>query len=174
MTLLFQFIFYLFGLIAVASALLFVTRKSPIAAALWLVNVMISLAALYIMLGAQFVGIVQVIIYAGAIMVVFLFVVMLLNLGHAGAIADLRSMRWRLAGGLAGLLLLAELLTVSRPSWPGAQAPPTSVATVPVNVVAPVAEAFFREHMIAFEASSILLLVAIVGAVVIARRGVRA
>ena len=56
MSLLYQFHFYLFGLIAVASALLFVTRKSPVAAALWLVNTMFSLAALYIMLDAQFVG----------------------------------------------------------------------------------------------------------------------
>jgi ferredoxin len=75
--------FYLFGLLALASALLFVTRKSPVAAALWLVNVMFSLAALYVMLDAHFVGAMQVLVYAGAIMVVFLFVVMLLNLGHA-------------------------------------------------------------------------------------------
>ena len=77
------FHFYLFGLIAIASALAFVTRKSPVAAALWLVNTMFCLAALYVMLDAQFIGVIQVLVYAGAIMVVFLFVIMLLNLGHA-------------------------------------------------------------------------------------------
>src|SRR5947209_19305615 len=80
--LLYTFHFYLFGIIGVVSALLFVTRKSPVAAALWLVNTMFSLAALYVMLDAQFIGIMQVLVYAGAIMVVFLFVIMLLNLGQ--------------------------------------------------------------------------------------------
>ena len=58
------------------------TRKSPVAAALWLVNTMFCLAALYVMLDAQFIGAIQVLVYAGAIMVVFLFVIMLLNLGQ--------------------------------------------------------------------------------------------
>ena len=82
--LLYTFHFYLFGLIAVASAILFVTRKSPVAAALWLVTTMFCLAALYVMLDAQFIGAIQVLVYAGAIMVVFLFVIMLLNLGQGG------------------------------------------------------------------------------------------
>ena len=81
LSLLYTFHFYLFGLIAIASAVLFVTRKSPVAAALWLVNTMFCLAALYVMLDAQFIGAIQVLVYAGAIMVVFLFVIMLLNLG---------------------------------------------------------------------------------------------
>jgi NADH-quinone oxidoreductase subunit J len=84
------FHFYLFGVIALASALAFVTRKSPVAAALWLVNTMFSLAALYVMLDAQFIGVMQVLVYAGAIMVVFLFVVMLLNLGDPSALAEAR------------------------------------------------------------------------------------
>ena len=97
------FHFYLFGIIAIASALAFVTRKSPVAAALWLVNTMFSLAALYVLLDAQFIGVIQVLVYAGAIMVVFLFVIMLLNLGHASDISDARGMGWKLAAGLVGL-----------------------------------------------------------------------
>ena len=81
-SLFYAFTFYLFGLVAIASAIAFVTRKSPVAAAMWLVNVMFSLAALYVMLDAQFIGAIQVLVYTGAIMVVFLFVIMLLNLGH--------------------------------------------------------------------------------------------
>src|SRR6476619_5891777 len=86
--LLYTFHFYLFGFIAIISALLFVTRKSPVAAALWLVNTMFCLATLYVMLDAQFIGAILVLLYAGAIMVVFLFVIMLLNLGQAGTISD--------------------------------------------------------------------------------------
>lgn len=177
MTLFYQFTFYLFGLIAVASSLLFVTRKNPVAAALWLVNVMISLAALYIMLGAQFVGVVQVIIYAGAIMVVFLFVVMLLNLGHAGAIADVRGFRWRVGAGVAGIVVLAQLLAVIRPgpsllpALMPARPAPLDAPPPGANVISPLAEVFFRDHLLAFEASSILLLAAIIGAVALAKRG---
>src|SRR6478752_1751159 len=96
--LLYTFHFYLFGLVAIVSALLFVTRKSPVAAALWLVNTMFSLAALYVLLDAQFIGAIQVLVYAGAIMVVFLFVIMLLNLGH-GVGGDIRSVGWKLVAG---------------------------------------------------------------------------
>src|SRR5438477_8214546 len=116
----FSFHFYLFGIIAVASALLFVTRKSPVAAALWLVNTMAALAALYVMLDAQFIGAIQVLVYAGAIMVVFLFVIMLLNLGQASEISDERGLGWKLAAGAAGLALLAEIFSLVRsrtPAW---------------------------------------------------------
>src|SRR5512141_3477874 len=96
LSLFYTFHFYFFGLAAIVSALLFVTRKSPVAAALWLVNTMFSLAALYVMLDAQFIGAIQVLVYAGAIMVVFLFVIMLLNLGHPSELADIRNQKWRL------------------------------------------------------------------------------
>src|ERR671912_1014902 len=95
----YTFHFYLFGIIAMVSALLFVTRKSPVAAALWLVNTMFALAAEYILLDAQFIGVIQVLVYAGAIMVVFLFVVMLLNLGRADGATDMRGKWGQLAAG---------------------------------------------------------------------------
>src|SRR3569833_2555368 len=98
----YTFHFYLFGFIAMGSALLFVTRKSPVAAALWLVNTMFSLAAMYVLLDAQFIGVIQVLVYAGAIMVVFLFVIMLLNLGHASFIYDARGMGGGRAAGRGG------------------------------------------------------------------------
>ena len=97
----YEFHFYLFSLLAIASALLFVTRKNPVPAALWLVNVMFALAGLYVMLDAPFVGVIQVLVYAGAIMVVFVFVVMLLNLGRSG-ISDMRSLGSRLGAGAVG------------------------------------------------------------------------
>src|SRR4051794_38062180 len=166
MSLVYQFHFYLFGLIAVASALLFVTRKSPVAAALWLVNSMFSLAALYIMLDAQFVGAVQVLVYAGAIMVVFLFVVMLLNLGHADPVGDFREKKVRYGAGAVAIVMLAELLVLTNGKVPEV----TAADVAEPNAVAPVAQVLFTEHLLAFELTSVLLLVAIVGAVVLAKR----
>src|SRR5918993_5856657 len=118
----YTFHFYLFGIIAMVSALLFVTRKSPVSAALWLINTMFSLAALYVLLDAQFIGAIQVLVYAGAIMVVFLFVIMLLNLGHPSELADARGAGWKLAAGLVGLALLAQVAALVRARIPDTMA----------------------------------------------------
>ena len=167
MSLFYSFHFYLFGLIAIASALAFVTRKSPVAAALWLVNTLFCIAALYIMLEAHFIGAIQVLVYAGAIMVVFLFVVMLLNLGHPSDVGDTRGRAPRLAAGAVGLILLAELWVLWRQPQPQA-APPAPPPDA--GAVGAVAAPLFREYLLAFEVTSVLLLAAIVGAVVLARR----
>ena len=165
--------FYLFGLLAIASSIAFVTRKSPVAAALWLVNTMFCLAALYVMLEAHFVGVIQVLVYAGAIMVVFLFVVMLLNLGQPSEIADIRGKWGRLAAGLLGLALLAQVMALAgkrlpEPFTPGGGYDPDVVRDL--GAVGSIAQPMFTEYLLAFELTSILLLVAIVGAVVIGRR----
>jgi NADH-quinone oxidoreductase subunit J len=169
----YSFHFYLFGLIAVASAVLFVTRKSPVAAAMWLVNVMFCLAALYVLLDAQFIGAIQVLVYASAIMVVFLFVVMLLNLGAADAVNDIRGNAGRLAAGLVGLVMLAEVMVIARSRFP-ATLKLKAAEAVSVDgaggVIGPIAEPLFREHLLAFELTSMLLLTAIVGAVVIGKK----
>jgi NADH-quinone oxidoreductase subunit J len=169
-----QFFFYLFGLVALASALLFVTRKSPVAAALWLVSVMFSLAALYILMDAQFVGAVQVLVYAGAIMVVFLFVVMLLNLGESSAAIEFRANGTRIAAGLVGLAILAGVLAAARGPSSAGLVPATTFTVdangpADVNVIAPVASVLFTRHLLAFEVTSLLLLAAVVGAVVLAK-----
>ena len=169
----YTFHFYLFGIIALVSALLFVTRKSPVAAALWLVNTMFCLAALYVMLDAQFIGAIQVLVYAGAIMVVFLFVIMLLNLGHPSEIADTRGLPWKMAAGLVGVALLAMVLTMMKARAPESlKLPPnfTSEQIAAVGAITPVAEPLFHEYLLAFEVTSVLLLSAIIGAVALARR----
>jgi NADH-quinone oxidoreductase subunit J len=166
-TFLYTFHFYLFGLISIASAVAFVTRKSPVAAALWLVNTMFCLSALYVMLDAQFIGAVQVLVYAGAIMVVFLFVVMLLNLGQASDVSDIRGLGGRLTAGLVGLAMLAELFALSRIHFPRL----TSAVSDHANVVNPISAPLFHEYLLPFEVTSVVLLVAVVGAVVLAKRG---
>jgi len=76
--------FWIFGVIAMAGGLLCITRKNPVGSALWLVVTLFALAAMYVLLDAQFIAALQVLVYAGAIMVLFLFVIMLLNLGRPG------------------------------------------------------------------------------------------
>ena len=166
------FHFYLFGVIALASAIAFVTRTSPVPAALWLVNTMFSLAALFVMLDAQFIGIMQILVYAGAIMVVFLFVVMLLNLGHPSELAAPRGKWWKLAAGLVGLALLSEIMVIARTKLPQQLIVPTDFNEKQfqkLNAVGTIAEPLFRDYLLAFELTSVLLLVAIAGAVVLAR-----
>lgn len=165
--------FYLFGLIAIASALAFVTRKSPVAAALWLVNTMFCLAALYVMMDAHFIGAIQILVYAGAIMVVFLFVVMLLNLGHPDELSDLRGKWGRIAAGLLGVAILAQVMTLARTRPEGSLVQNDFQRLDELgdlNAVSAVAKPLFSDNLLAFELTSVLLLVAIVGAVVIGKR----
>jgi len=167
------FNFYLFGLIAIVSAVAFVTRKSPVSAAMWLVSVMFCLAALYVMLDAQFIGTMQVLVYAGAIMVVFLFVIMLLNLGHASELADARGLWWKLAAGLVGLAFLAQIFALSKARLPEVFVLPENTVANQVakdGAIAPLAGPLFHEFLLAFEVTSVLLLAAVVGAVVLGKR----
>src|SRR6266566_7561276 len=171
-SLVYTFHFYLFGLVAIVSALLFVTRRSPVAAALWLVNTMFCLAALFVLLDAQFLGVMQVLVYAGAIMVVFLFVIMLLNLGHPSELADARGIGWKLAAGLVGLGLLSEIMVIIRTKLPQRLIVPPDFGEQQLqklNAVGMIAEPLFRDYLLAFELTSVLLLVAITGAVVLGR-----
>src|SRR5262245_5783443 len=169
----YTFHFYLFGIIAMVSALLFVTRKSPVAAALWLVNTMFSLAALYVLLDAQFIGAIQVLVYAGAIMVVFLFVIMLLNLGRGEGTTDARGLGWKITAGAVGLAILAQIFALTKAKTPLALSLPQGFAAKQVETtgaIAPVAGPLFNEYLLAFEVTSILLLAAIVGAVVLGKQ----
>jgi NADH-quinone oxidoreductase subunit J len=170
--LLYTFHFYLFGLIGIASAILFVTRKSPVAAALWLVNTMFCLAALYVLLDAQFIGAIQVLVYAGAIMVVFLFVIMLLNLGR-GEVGDARKIGWKLVAGAVSIAILAEVFALTKAKTPISLTLPQDFIAKQVETtgaITPIAAPLFNEYLLAFEVTSVLLLAAVVGAVVIGKQ----
>ena len=170
----YTFHFYLFGLIALAAAVVFVTRKSPVSAALWLVVTMFSLAAMYVMLDAHFIGAIQVIVYAGAIMVVFLFVIMLLNLGDAEELHDARGRWWKLAAGAVGLAILAQILAVARFQAPASLRLPAgrTMATqvAEQGAIGPIAGPLFTNYLLAFEVTSVLLLTAVVGAVILGKQ----
>ncbi|HYU28728.1 MAG TPA: NADH-quinone oxidoreductase subunit J [Gemmatimonadales bacterium] len=164
--------FWFFGVIAMLSALLCITRRNPVASALWLVVTLFALAALFVLLDAQFIAVLQVLVYAGAIMVLFLFVIMLLNLGRPGPTDIKGPVGVLIAAVLAGTLLF-QLRVVGQATLPDAiRLPPGTIAAMQQQqgMVAAVATPLFDAYVVPFEIASVLLLAAIVGAVVLAKQ----
>jgi len=165
-------LFWVFAGLAVASALMCVTRRSPVASALWLVVTLFQTAALFVLLDAQFIAVLQVLVYAGAIMVLFLFVIMLLNIGRAGP-SDIKgpiglAVATLLAGAVG--LQLVVLLHAAPAGALGLPAGAVETAEQTQGMVAVVAWPLFGAYLVPFEVTSLLLLAAIVGAVVLAKR----
>ena len=165
-------LFWAFAALALASALACITRRSPVASALWLVVTLFALAALFVLLDAQFIAVLQLLVYAGAIMVLFLFVIMLLNLGHPGPM-DVKGPVGVGTAFLLGGVLLFQLWILRQAAPPASiQLPPGSVARLQQEqgLVGAIAQPLFDTYLIPFEITSLLLLAALVGAVVLAKR----
>ncbi len=165
-------VFYIGAAVAVLASLLVVAQRNPMHSVMLLITSFGALAALYVLLDAPFTAVTQIIIYAGAIMVLFLFVVMLLNVPKedplpASASALLGPTGMRIAVLLSAALALELVWAMSRmgPVWFSEGPSATSVSSVTMIGVA-----LFTRHAFAFEATSILILVAMVGAVVLARK----
>ncbi|SRR6266705_3655316 len=160
-----QLLFFIFAGICVGGALNLLIQRHPINSALSLIVVMGSLALLFLLLGAEFVAAVQVIIYAGAIMVLFVFVIMLLNAGEEEITKGSR-----IAGlfGIPGMLALAILISGAL-LRDRATAGELSVGAL-YGPVKPIGRLLFRDFLLPFEITSVLILIAIMGAVVLARR----
>jgi NADH-quinone oxidoreductase subunit J len=167
-----EFAFYVFAAIAVLASLFVVGQKNPMYSVMSLIASFGALAGLYVLLDAPFSAVTQIIIYAGAIMVLFLFVVMLLNLpreepGPAGLVQMIGPTGLRI-GAVLSVLLGAEVVwALSRVGLTTFGEDPAAAS---VSSVRRIGTALFTDHAFAFEATSILILVAMVGAVVIARR----
>ncbi len=167
-------LFYVFGAVAIAASLLVIGQRNPIHSVLLLIASFGALSGLYVLLDAPFVAVIQIIVYAGAIMVLFLFVVMLLNAPHEETGYDerihplLRQGTMRFGAVLAAVLLveLAWALNKGREVGPFAGGAVASVGDI--------GKLLFTDYSFQFEVTSILILVAMVGAVVLARREPRA
>jgi NADH-quinone oxidoreductase subunit J len=159
-------LFLIFAAVAVACAVNLVLQTHPIASALSLVGVMVSLAVLYLLLGGEFIAAAQIIVYAGAIMVLFVFVIMLLNAG-----AERRPTR-RIMANIAAVPVLCGLLGVL--AWfistrlP--QTDPVRFGGFTGGGAKEVGMALFTTYLLPFEVTSVLILVAIIGAIVLARK----
>ena len=153
--------------VLVVSSLLVILHRNPVTSALFLVLAFCSLAGIYLLLRAEFIGMVQVIVYAGAIMVLFLFVIMYLNLGHDDeggvSIAVRRGLGWVL-----GAVLVVEGALLLGRGWATGPVTPASVPPAVGNTQA-IGLLLYSRYLFPFEITSMVLLVAMVGAIVIAR-----
>jgi NADH-quinone oxidoreductase subunit J len=156
-------IFLVLAAVAVAGAVNLILQRHPIHSALSLIVVMVSLAGLYLLQGAEFIAAVQIIVYGGAIMVLFVFVIMLLNAGEEEPTNLSRLARF--VGVPLGVVFLVEVgYWIARASSHMVQSSSQSVSTRDLSTL------LFREYVFPFELTSILILIAILGALVLARR----
>jgi NADH-quinone oxidoreductase subunit J len=157
-----QLIFYIIASLAVAGALGVVLARSAVYAALALIVSLLMVAGFYVLLASEFLALVQVLIYAGAVTVLLLFALMLTR------VADLPQTmvgtQWPVALGVSGLLAGLLIATVGTSNWPGDAA--GEITTVPFEVVG---DALFRQWAVPFEIASLVLLVALIGAIILAR-----
>jgi NADH-quinone oxidoreductase subunit J len=160
------FLFLFFALVAVGCAINMLVQKHPIHGAISLIGVMASLAMLYLILGGEFIAAAQVIVYAGAIMVLFVFVIMLLNAGREGPSRQPRMVRWLGIPVFAGFLaVLGYLVQRLAPSNEGVRFGAFTGGTAHA-----VGMKLFTEYLLPFELTSVLVLIAILGAIVLARK----
>jgi len=168
------FIFIVAALIAIAASLLMVTRKNPIHSALWMIVTFFAMAVIYLLLNAQFIAVAQIMVYAGAIMMLILFVIMLVHMEKGPEAEESKKSgpgKTRVAGAVITVILLLEVLFGSLfYQMTGRTGDyPTELVNNTGNVKT-VGSLLYGQYLFPFEIASLLLLVGIVGAVVIAKR----
>ena len=158
-----QILFVIFGAIAVLGALMVVTRRHPMASALYLILTLFAVAALFVLRQAHFLAAIQVIVYAGAVVVLFIFVIMLINVPDRKLPVE-RPAGLRFLGVIvAGLFIVESALVARRLGEPAARA-------VDAGSVRAVGRALFGDYLLAFELTSVLLLAAVIGAIALAKK----
>lgn len=157
-------VFYFFAALAVVGAGMMVTRKNAVHSAIYLVLTFVSISAIYVLLGADFLFVVQILVYAGGIMVLFLFVIMLVNLEDPKRTAGGR-LRFGFST-IVTLVLFGILATVFLKKTPEAVGPLVQSGEGNLELIG---QLLYREYLLPFEAISLLLLVAMIGAVILAR-----
>lgn len=161
-----QLFFFFFAAVAIASGIGLIVSRNPVSAALWLVLNLFCVAALYITMNARFIGVVQILVYAGAIMVLFLFVIMLLNLT---ALPNLQKIDWKRAVAfLLGMAVFAQLTYVLAGSLD--LLPEPSMPDAASGSAATLGKELLTRYALPLEVTGVLLLVATIGAVLLARK----
>ncbi len=158
-------LFFLFAGFAIACAVLMVYHKNPLYSAIALIGVFIALACIYMLLAAPFIAAVQVLVYAGAIMVLVIFVIMLLNLEEDRPLTRLRHLY--LIGSILGLVLLVQTLFIF---YAVKKSPQSAQEQADAGLTINIGRAMFTEYLLPVEIAGVLLLMAIVGAMVLSRR----
>ncbi|HEU0064726.1 MAG TPA: NADH-quinone oxidoreductase subunit J [Flavisolibacter sp.] len=159
-----QILFWILSVTALFSAIMVVTSKNPVYSVLWLIITFFAISGHYILLNAQFLAIVNIIVYAGAIMVLFLFVIMLMNLSKD---TEPQKNKWlKLAGAVAGGCLLLVMVGALR----NTEKHMTELGQGDIGLIQNLGNVLFKDYVVPFEISSILFLSAMVGAVVIGKK----
>ena len=161
-------IFLITAAFLVVTAILVIVQRNPVASALFLIAALCAQAVLYLLLNAPFLAVIQIIVYAGAIMVLFLFVIMLLNLKRDEFGPEKRKLQ-RFFGILFAAILLIEIGALVKLSLTGLRGTPGGLSPDFGGAHA-VGRLLFTDYLFPFEVTSVLLLVAIVGAIVMAKR----
>ena len=162
------YIFLALATVSVIFSLLMVFTKNPVHSVIYLILTFFSIAGQYVLLNAQFLAVVHIIVYAGAIMVLFLFVLMLLNLNSATE--PTQSRKWKLAAGIAAGMLLVTLVGALRGSI---QVNTPTDADGYVGLVKNLGKVLFTDFVVPFEIAGILFLAAMVGAVLVGKRDLK-
>ena len=163
-------VFAVGALMALLGAAGVLTVKNPVHAALFLVQTLFGVAVLFVAQEAHFLAAVQVIVYAGAIVVLFLFVIMLLGVDRDDALESEPLKGQRVAAAIVGALALAELVLISRVNFVLGKASTAGVANGEETNVQTLSKSLFTRYLFAFEITSVLLVIAVVGAVMLARK----
>ncbi|MFN2457769.1 MAG: NADH-quinone oxidoreductase subunit J [Chitinophagaceae bacterium] len=159
-----EILFWLLSAVSLGSAIMVITCKNAIYSVLWLIITFFSISGHYILLNAQFLAVVNIIVYAGAIMVLFLFVIMLMNLNKD---TEPQKSKWlKIAGALAGGCLLLVLVAALR----NVEGQTAEMNSGDIGLIQNLGRVLFTEYVVPFEISSILFLSAMVGAVVIGKK----
>jgi NADH-quinone oxidoreductase subunit J len=162
--------FYLFAFVCVASAVMVISAKNPVHSVLYLILAFVNAAGLFVLMGAEFLAMILIVVYVGAVAVLFLFVVMMLDVDFA----ELRTgfLQYLPVGILVGIVFLAELLLVVSAWAIGPSKPLAVAAPIPGNITNTEAlgRVLYTQYVYYFEAAGVVLLVAMIGAIVLTLR----
>jgi NADH-quinone oxidoreductase subunit J len=163
------FLFIIFSAVSLASAILMITRRNPVISALFMIVTFAALAGLYLILNAQFIAVAQVIIYAGAIMVFFLFVIMLINPEHEKKFLGYKP-QLKIFGVIVSILVFIQLAYIVLLSKPSEGVSRQVEASIKAGTIEQIGRELFTNYVLPFEAVAYLLLAAAIGALVLAKK----